>query len=235
MIKIAICDDDKYICCEVEEYILEYAKSRELKIVVDVFYSGQKLLEYMKLENTYDLMFLDIEIGSSTGIEVAKKIRDDFDDHTSKIVFITSKDGYEVELFSVQPFEFIKKPIDKDKLFRVLNLAEKLLVINEQTFTYKKSFDLIKVNVGEILYFEKEGKKIKIVTSNDEDYFYDTLENIMLQLPSTFVKSHSSFIVNFEKIKYLKKESIKLVNDDEIPLSQRNRATLRKKMVDYKN
>lgn len=235
MINIGICDDDKYICCELEEIIFEYAQSREIQISVDVFNSGEELLNYMKTDYTYDLIFLDIEINSITGIEVATKIRNDFNDHIVKIIFITSKDGYEPELFSVQPFEFLKKPIDKSKLLKVLSLVEKILIIDELKFTYKKSFDFIKVNIGEILYFEKEAKKIKIVTFNEVDYFYDTVENLMLRLPSIFVRTHSSFIVNFEKIKYLKKESVKLVNDDEIPLSQRNRAILRKKMVDDKN
>lgn len=235
MINIAICDDDKYICCELEELIFEYTKSSEVNFTVDVFYSGEELLNYMKTDHTYDLIFLDIEINSITGIEVATKIRNDFNDHIVKIIFMTSKDGYEPELFSVQPFEFLKKPIDKSKFLNVLSLAEKLLIIDELKFTYKKSFDVIKVNVGEILYFEKEAKKIKIVTFNDVDYFYDTIENLMLKLPSVFVRTHSSYIVNFEKIKYLKKESVMLVTGDEIPLSQRNRAILRKKMVDEKN
>lgn len=230
MIKTAICDDDKYICCELEKYIIEYGKSKGLKITVDIFYSGEKLLKYMGDGNTYDLIFLDIEIGSITGVDVATRIRNDFDDHIIKIVFITSKEGYEIELFAVQPFEFLKKPINKNKLYAVLDLAGKLLIIDALTFTYKKSFDYIKVNIGEILYFEKESRKIKIVTIKGTDYFYDTLENIMLKLPNIFVRTHNSFVVNFEKIKYLKKESIILVNQNELPISQRNKKILRDKM-----
>ncbi len=76
-----------------------------------MFYSGEKLIEYLKKEDKIDLIFLDIELGNTTGIEVASHKRNKCDDNMSKVVFITSKDGYEQELFQVQPLNFIKKPI----------------------------------------------------------------------------------------------------------------------------
>jgi len=89
MLNIAICDDNKYICSIVEEIINDYKKKSEKEIRVEVFYSGEKLIEYLKNKDKFDLIFLDIELENTTGIEVASHIRNKFNDHISKIVFIT--------------------------------------------------------------------------------------------------------------------------------------------------
>ncbi|MFW5669090.1 MAG: LytR/AlgR family response regulator transcription factor [Acetivibrio ethanolgignens] len=113
MVKIAICDDDAYICSEIEKVIFDFGKTSTVEMEIEVFYSGEELIHFMEKEYSFDLVFLDIELGETTGIEV-----NEFDNYISKIVFITSKDGYEQKLFDVQPLNFIKKPLDHEKIKR---------------------------------------------------------------------------------------------------------------------
>jgi len=171
MLNVAICDDNKYICSIIEEIFNDYKNKSKIEIRVEVFYSGEKLIEHLKNEDKFDLIFLDIELGNITGIEVASHIRNEFDDHMSKIVFITSKNGYEQKLFEVQPLNFIKKPIDSRKLKKCIQLAIKLLKIENKSFRYKKGNNIIKVDVKDILYFESKGKKIKIITYSGSNFF----------------------------------------------------------------
>lgn len=130
MITIAICDDDNYICSQIEKYILNYSKTKNIKFDIEVFYSGESLTNFIMKEHSFDLIFLDIELITQTGVQLANKIRNEFDDYSTKIVFITSKDGYEQELFDVQPLNFIKKPIDFEKLKKCIELTIKLLGID---------------------------------------------------------------------------------------------------------
>ena len=44
------------------------------------------------------------------GIEVARKIREN--DADAILIYISSYDNYFIELFEVEPFRFIKKPVD---------------------------------------------------------------------------------------------------------------------------
>lgn len=127
MIKIAICDDNKYVCGEIEQIIYNYSEQRNIKIDIEVFYDGKDLFSFIMNEHYFDLIFLDIELKSTTGIEVGTKIRNKLDDYISKIVFISSKSGYERQLFDVQPLNFLDKPIDKEKLIKCIDLALKLL------------------------------------------------------------------------------------------------------------
>lgn len=231
MLSIAICDDNKYISSDLEEKIEEYKNNTNQVLEIDIFYTGEIFLEYLKNGNRYDLIFLDIELNTTTGIIVGNKIRKEYEDYATKIVFITGKDGYEPQLFQIQPFDFIRKPIKKEKLYEVLDLVFKLGTIENLQFIYKKSFDYIKVDVQEILYFEKENRLIKIVTLHGEDKFNSTLKEIMEKLPDYFCVPHNSFIVNFKKVTELGKEDLKLINEVRIPVSQRSLKEIRKMMI----
>jgi len=233
VIRIAICDDDNYICSEIEEVILNFEKTSTIEMDIEVFYTGENLIKFIENEHKFDLIFLDIELGTTTGIEVGGKIRNEFDDYISKIVFITSKNGYEQQLFDVQPLNFIKKPIDHKKLKRCINLAIKLLGIVNITFEYKKGYDVIKVNMKDILYFESKRKRIKIVTYSGEDYFYGTLENVKEKLPKTFVEPHGSFLINFDEVERVTKEFVFMKNGLKIPISQRNLKNIRSMLINF--
>ena len=227
MLNIAICDDNNSICSEVEQIILAYSKQLPVKIEIEVFTSGEEMLHYIKYEHPFDLIFLDIELDTTTGIKVGETIREEFDDHVSKIVFITSKQGYEKQLFDIQPLFFLPKPIKSDKIEKSIDLAIKILDIDNKSFEYKKDYDIVKVNIKDILYFEKEGRKIKIITHTSTDYFNDTLSGVQSRLPHTFLEPHGSFLVNFEKITRLTKDFIIMINKKEIPVSQRNMKHIR--------
>ena len=235
MLKIAICDDDKYICSEIERVLLDYEKSSTVEIDIKVFYTGESLINFIKNEHFFDLIFLDVELGTTTGIEIGSKIRNELDDYISKIVFITSKTGYEQQLFDLYPLNFIKKPIDKEKLIKCVCLAVKLLDIDNKTFEYKKRYDVIKISIKDILYFESKGKQIKIVTHSYEDHFYETLDNIKNKLPKIFIEPHRSFLINFDKVERITKESVFMINGHEIPISQRNLKNIRSMILTFTN
>lgn len=232
MLRIAICDDNNSICSEIEKIILNYQKYSCVKFDINVFYTGEALINFIKNENDFDLIFLDIELGTTTGIEVGSKIRQEFDDHISKIVFITSKNGYESQLFDIQPLNFLRKPIDPQKLQKCLDLTIKLLGRENKTFEYKKDYDVVKVKIKDILYFEKEGRKTKIVTTFCEDFFNETILSIQNRVPQIFIEPHGSFLVNFEKIIRLQKDYLIMTNNKEIPVSQRSLKNIRTMLLD---
>ena len=85
MINIAICDDNINICSEIENILLEYKNENNVKFNIDIFNSGNKFLEYLTLGYTYDILFLDIQIGDLTGVDVGDFIRNKLKDRYMKI------------------------------------------------------------------------------------------------------------------------------------------------------
>ncbi len=235
MLKIAICDDELMIASKLEKDISDYQKKFQVEADVSVFFSGEKLIKYLQQGNLFDLIFLDIELGTTTGIDVGKKIREELNDHISKIVFITSKTGYESSLFDIQPLNFLRKPIDLNKLYSCIDLTIKLLNIDNKTFEYKKQSEVIKVQVKDIMYVMKEKNKVHIVTSVGQDEFYDTIDNTLTKLPNNFIKTHAAYIINFDKVASIDKNTITMINGEKIPVSQRNLKDLRNLILESEN
>lgn len=221
MLRIAICDDDQFICSEIEKVILSYKKKFCIQVEIDVFFSGERLIDFIQNEHSYDLIFLDIKLGTITGVDVGRQIRNGFNDHLSKIVFISSKTGYAMELFDVQPMNFLVKPINEQKLFGCLELAAKILEKENKYFEYQTQQTINKVNFQDILYLESKLKKVKIVTVQGKDFFNGSLEKIIQLLPSMFVRSHGSFVVNFNHIEKISKGEVVMTNGQAIPVSRR--------------
>ena len=69
MLRLAVCDDDKFFVEQIESYIEQL---KELSIVYDVYFSAEEFYSHM-FELDFDVYFLDIEIADKSGIELAKK------------------------------------------------------------------------------------------------------------------------------------------------------------------
>ncbi len=227
MLQIAICDDNVEVCTELEKLILEYAKINNIKVDIEVFNQGDSLIQYIEQEHKFDLILLDIELGDTTGVFVGEIIRNKFRDHISKIIFISGVSGYEMELFNLQPLNFLRKPVDKNKLFKCIDLAREIFNITTEYFEYKINYATKKVPFKDIIYFESSLRKIIIHTTTSQDEIYNSLVKIKLTLPRLFVIVHQSFIVNFEHVVSIEKSELTMSNGDKIPISQRKLKNIR--------
>ncbi len=63
-----------------------------------------------------DVAFLDIEMPVSSGIELAGLLQQQSRDGYTDIVFVTAFDAYALDAFTVQAFDYLLKPIDKERL-----------------------------------------------------------------------------------------------------------------------
>ena len=238
MLNISIVDDDKSISNEIENILEEYLKSNYIKYNIDTFYSGKKFIDYLKNENTYDIVFLDIEIGDLTGLDVGKYIRDIIKNRYMKIVYISFFKQYALELFDLQPTNFLIKPVKKEKIEKTIrNILE---VINTETniFTFKSERNIFKIPLRDILYFEsiKNTKNIKIKTINMEKSFQDKISEVHKKIGTdVFLKANKSIIVNFNHIEMFspKEMIITLSNNENIKISRLRLNEIKEKYIEY--
>ena len=137
MFRIAICDDEPMICSRIENIVLNYFERNNLEVDTQVFYSGEELYKFLSKGEYFDLLFLDIELKLINGIEVGRKIREDLDNQTMQIVYISGKDNYYKDLFDVRPMHFLSKPFDEIEIIKDIRLALKL-TNKLGGFTYKR-------------------------------------------------------------------------------------------------
>ena len=138
MYKIGICDDDKILCSVLEEQICELSKEMEIKADVEVWYSGESIQNDLKKGIELDLLFLDIELVQKNGIAVGNFIRNEMENMQTHIVYISSKESYAMQLFKVQPLDFLIKPISTENIREVLMRSVKQKSNADTYFEYQK-------------------------------------------------------------------------------------------------
>ncbi len=107
--KILVADDEQYALDNMVKVI------REVKEDADIiaFNEPEDVVEYIK-DNSIDVAFLDIEMGSMTGIEVAKQIKMYYP--KVNIVFVTAYDQYMAQAIQLRMSGYVEKPATKEKI-----------------------------------------------------------------------------------------------------------------------
>lgn len=226
MIEILICDDDTYINNSLSSAIQKYLRRNNLQASIMCFNSGEAIIQY--LENAKQqsrLIFLDIELGSISGIDVAHFIRHILEEHTSEIIYITGTYGYERKLFEFAPAGFLAKPIEDKSLSKVLSQVLKRMKLKRIKFFYEQFGIKKSVVLDEILYFESFGRKIYFHSRNREDWFYKKISTLVSELNEypQFIQTHRSYIVNLNHVSSIGKKEVQLDTFEKLPLSSRRK------------
>lgn len=226
MFYIAICDDDEVLCNHIESDLLGSSKTNDIK--VNIFYTAEKLYEAMHNGRHYDLIFLDIEFREMNGVELGRKIRNELNNNTSQIVYISGNQEYAMDLFSVRPMNFLVKPFSKQELLDNLETAMRLVQSQNNCFECKCDSEWLRIPYNQIMYLESDNRKIKIHTQYDSKTMYGVLNKVSDGMPSEFIRVHQSYLVNRIYIRKWKHNEITLVNDEIVPVS----STYRKKLAE---
>lgn len=202
MLKIAICDDDLGFTGSLETLVLEESRSIGLRVDTYVFSDGNTLLRSIQSGERYGLIFIDIEMEQVDGISAARKIRET--DRSVLFIYISGYDKYLKELFEVEPFRFLSKPMDKEKFRRYF--AEACHRIGETEVFYQFTFnrEIRKVPLKDVVYFESRNRVVHIfMLDGSTAYFYGKLSVVEKELSDSrmyFLRIHQSFLVNYDYI-----------------------------------
>lgn len=163
-------------------------------------------------QNQVHLVFLDIEMDRVGGFELARHLRHHHPE--VQIVFQTGHASYAVDGYEFQPADFLVKPITAMKMERALmhvreNLSRKVTEIPAQ-IGIRTGSGLSIINVADILYVEKTGRKVYIVCKDDEriltNYSIQNLQGILEEYD--FVRNHQSYLVPLHRIKKIEPDGL---------------------------
>ena len=227
MYRVGICDDDKIFCAGLEEIICELAKELYREIETEVWYSGESLMRDLESVACPDILFLDIELYEKSGIDVGKFIRTDREDYLTHIVYVSSREEYAMQLFRLQPLDFLIKPVSEERVREVLERSFKQRTQNRALFEYQKGGHFFQVPCGEILYFMSSDKKINMVTTKGSYDFYGKLKNVMEKLPASFVMIHQSYVINTDHAAEYTYEAVTMQDGSVLGISKPYRRAVR--------
>lgn len=213
--------------------LYDYGKEHKIQMNIDIWYQGESLCRFLR-ENKkiLDVLFLDIELLTTNGIEVGRFIREEQENMETAIVYISANSSYAMDLFRVQPTDFLIKPLDKIKVGNVMNRIQKISEVRKGIFEYFGSGYYFKVLYKDILYFSSQNKKVYLVLKDGQKEFNGRLKEIAKKIPGNFIQIHQSYLINFDYIEECSYESVKMKNGDTIPISQPYRKSVRKQLAE---
>ncbi len=219
--KIAICEDEKIFSDKLLDLLNGYFQKHNQMLEVSVFTDGIPLIDDYKNGIKYDLIFLDIQLEISDGVNVAAQLRE-FDKEAA-IVFVTGLENRAVEGYAVSAFDYIIKSSLDDRLSAVL---DRFMQVNKAKFLTVTSLngetEIILYN--DILYIESDGRGTAISTMNSIIRTSLSVNKVYQLLPQdNFIEIHKSVFVRVTKIKRIGSDNILMCNEKLLPLSRRKR------------
>lgn len=145
------------------------------RLSVHGFADSSSAFQYA-MENQVDLFLVDIvlkpgEPGDCSGILFARDIRSHKRYAAAEIVFITTLAGLEAELLrSVHCFDYIEKPVSKERVQKVVReVVGKLdgLPKEDEMVFLRKDRVTYPVPAGDIVYVESRWKKLYVYTKRE--------------------------------------------------------------------
>ena len=219
-IKIAICDDINEMCVCIEKKVEGILKNKSIGYEIDIFNSGEELCRMLD-EIRYDLIFLDIEFPKMDGIEIGKYIREIKKDNITQIVYVSGRKKYAMELFQDKQLE------------RVIDIYIDIMGGMKNFFEYRKSYSHKKVELYKIMYFIRDNRKVTVVTSEEKDAFYESLEKVYERVKQyDFLFIHKSYLINYRYIETIRYDSVTMTDGTEFSISQSRRKEIRKRYME---
>lgn len=224
MIEIAICDDEIVITSKVENILEELSEEMGIKVEIDVFYDGKTLVNYIKDGKKYDLIYMDIEMREQDGISAASEIREI--DKKVFLIYITSHESFAKDVFELNAYRFITKPIDLKIFRKYFEAVKDELTIQPQYFRYQYNKVVYRISLDEIIYFQSDRRVTYIITEKGSKKCYGKLNDIecrLLQSNIVFFRIHQSFLVNPQYIIAYFYDSMELRDGTTLSISENRR------------
>lgn len=220
MLKIAICDDNLPITSEIESLLLDIQKEQNLQMDLDIYFDGTPLYNHISAGNNYDLIYLDIEMAELDGIKTAQLIRSL--NLPTLLIYVSAYETYYKQLFEVEPFRFLLKPIDSALFYKYFKAAYTKINDINAFFSFSFNQRYTKILLSEIIYFESCGRDIFIHTQTQTYRFIDKLnivEQNLNNLNFNFLRIHQSYLINPQHVHSLTLSSVELSNNIQLHIS----------------
>ncbi|EKN64165.1 response regulator [Schinkia azotoformans] len=152
MLRVLIIDDEILAITLLEKFIEEIDG---VQIIGKYTWFEEGLESFKDLKP--DVVFLDIEMPSLNGIEIAERIA--IIDDSIDIVFVTAYDHYALEAFRVHAVDYLLKPTDKERLKRTLHKIMKRRKIDLPEL--QENPTLHAQLIGNFILYDNNGQVIK--------------------------------------------------------------------------
>ncbi len=221
MIKIAICDDEKYMVDDIILRIMDYFENDKGKFDLFEFNNGSDFLSFYNEEGKADIVFMDIEIGDNNGLELISKIKEI--DSNVIVIFVTSHSEQVHNMFRLGAFQYMPKPINDNLFVAEMDRAVIILSKCNQQFVFKSNNITKTIKYAHIYYFEMQKGKIFINLKDDRIGIDErkTMSRLESQVSQhDVVRVEQGSMVNMSKISEICLDYLILDNGKKVSISR---------------
>ncbi len=167
-----------------------------------------------------DLVFLDIQMNSISGLEIA-----DILPKECCFIFTTAYAQYALDGFDLDAVDFLHKPFSYNRFERAVEKAMRRIEARNATkpeyLVVKQEYSNVNIPLANILYIEALGNYVKIIRSSGDQILTRTnLKTITDRLPDeAFLRIHRSYVIAIAAVKSFTRTRVVLREIDlELPV-----------------
>ncbi len=242
--KIGICEDIKAQQRNLRRMLDEWAENRGCQADVRLYdHSSAFWFDWCERMDL-DVLLLDIDLGEGqqNGMELAKKIREK--DSRIVIVFVTAMTEYMNQGYDVQALHFLVKPVEKARLWEILDRACAAVSSDRQKecLLLTEGTGISLVPTDEIVYAEAFSHSVTLhLSGQNRDAGVQELEVRSLgmkeleeRLPARdFFRCHRSYLIHLNHVNRLGECRVCMDDGSCLPVSRRREKELFRVFVDY--
>lgn len=230
MLMIAVCDDEIRECLHLVKQIQTILEDLDVPCMVKQYNNGQQLLQDAE---EFDIIFLDIIMRGMDGMKTAEILRQNFSDKI--LIFISSSRQYVFDAFAVEAFEYLVKPLDKQKLRRtLLRCISKITRQSDDFIIISKGRQTRKLFLDEIRYFEIHGRLIEAHGIHPTFSWYEQIGTLETALSDKdFFRCHKSYLINLKYVEVYNRQEATLDNGEKILIAKRRYESFCSAILEY--
>ena len=228
--RVAIVDDSSVDAAFVEDILNNWAGNRQIVVQPERFLSAEKFLFRYADDKAWDILLLDIEMGAMDGVTMAKKVR--AHNEAVQIVFITGYSDYIAEGYEVAALHYLMKPVNKDKLFSVLDRALEKRKQEERWLNLESAGEMVRIPYYEIRYLDVRQNYVTVHAKADYT-IKRTLGDFEKELDDRFCRVGRGMILNLKYIQRVTKTEVRLSDGTVLPLPRGAYEPLNRAIIQY--
>lgn len=207
-----------------QKLIIGYVEKLPFLNLLGTFVNPVQAIPFLNT-NKVDIIFLDIEMGEMSGLDLANTIG-----KNTKIIFTTAYSRHAVKSYELNALDYLVKPINFERFVIAVNKffeKEKIIVKSEEKIEghyifLKTGSDIVKLEYDDIYYIESMKDYVSFQTNAKKIIVHNSLKNLEETLPTQFCRVHNSYMVNLKKIIQIKDNHIH-IKDIKIAISKKYR------------
>lgn len=231
--KIAVCDDDLQELKRISSFLDIYQRERKVPLTYNTFQSATELISNVG-SGECSILLLDILMPGINGMQAAHEIRG-FDAGV-KIVFLSSSPEFAVESYAVKAYDYVLKPVSKDKLFSLLDAVIAEEQKPQEGLTIKTQAGMTRILFSRLAFVEVMNKKVLFHLADgsmlETSSSLAAFESRLMARPE-FIKVHRSYIVNLWQVGKLGSRELVTHAGKTVPISRLLRAKVRESYMEH--